>query len=380
MNHSIDDASFLQNLPFSVLQAFRDQIYSPAYIASHPAKFLNADWVDLKELKEFINQQSPSTPFSVVSASSSPGPPRLDANHTRVKEDPDACFLPDLKTPIKEEPINALDLTFDASQLAPGKTNWQTIQEGGKEVLVLDDSESEEEDLVLRGDRDDGMSSDTAVGDIDGGFDSDESDAEEADSDVAMSDIEFELQATLWLDDGLVSCVSNNPCKITRQRSVTRVEYLDDLPSYWPIPEVDVAYILDLSDPKFNIKDKDGKLLPVDTLICNKDQDSWKGGSGSSDSKPLVSIFGEEDTVCRRRRQKCAGVHVCENVNVDLLKDRRDLNPKSLKDVINAQVESRVNETDSTARNGLSYSFPLSTPSLAAARNRTVRNVMDIRL
>ena len=202
--------------------------------------------------------------------------PQLDANPTRVKHDLDACFLPDLMTPIKEEPFDALDLTIDASQQAPVRINWQTIHEGGKEVLVLDDSEPEEEDIVvLHGNRDDGMSSDTAVGDIDAGFDSDDDDhaameANSSDSDVAMSDIEFESPKTLWLDDGLVSRVSNKPCKVTRQRSVARVEYLNDLPSYWPIPEVNVAYILDLSDPKFDIKDKDGKLLPVDALICNK--------------------------------------------------------------------------------------------------------------
>ena len=81
------------------------------------------------------------------------------------------------------------------------------------------------------------MSSDTAVGDIDAGFDSDDDDhtameANSSDSDVAMSDIEFESPKTLWLDDGLVSHVSNKPCKVTRQRSVARVEYLNDLPSY----------------------------------------------------------------------------------------------------------------------------------------------------
>jgi hypothetical protein len=168
--------------------------------------------------------------------------PQLDANPTRVKNEPDACFIPNLMTPIKEESFDALDLTIDASRQAPIRINWQTIQEGGKEVLVLDDSEPEEEDIVvLHGDRDDGMSSDTAVGDIDPGFDSDDDHAaameeNSSDSDVAMSDMEFESPKTLWLDDGLVSRVSNKPCKVTRQRTVARVEYLDDLPSYWPIP------------------------------------------------------------------------------------------------------------------------------------------------
>ena len=96
----------------------------------------------------------------------------------------------------------------------------------------------------------------------------------------------------------------------------------------------------------------------IDNLVTIKqDQDSWKGGSGSSDSKPLVSIFGGDEIVCCRRRQKCAGVHVCTNVDTELLKDRRELNPKSLEDVIKAQVESRMNKTDSAAKRTLMYLF-----------------------
>ena len=49
-----------------------------------------------------------------------------------------------------------------------------------------------------------------------------------------------------------------------------RVEYLEDIPSCWPILDVYVAYVLDLSDLKFDIKNKDGDLIPVDTLICDK--------------------------------------------------------------------------------------------------------------
>jgi hypothetical protein len=108
-----------------------------------------------------------------------------------------------------------------------------------------------------------------------------------------------------------------------------------------------------------------------------------------------VSVFGGDEIVCRRRRQKCAGVHVCENVDPLLLKDRRELNPKSLEDVIKAQFESRVTETDSTAKRTLMYlfsvlhkvlqyniqldSFPLYTQSLATVRNQMGHNVMDIR-
>lgn len=117
-----------------------------------------------------------------------------------------------------------------------------------------------------------------------------------------------------------------------------------------------------------------------------------------------MSIFtGKGEIVCRRRRQKCAGVHVCKNVDPLLLEDRRELNPKSLEDVIKAQVESRVNETDSTAKRTIMYLFPVmqpewssaifcsitnmqldsfqsSTRSLAVGRNQMAQNAMDIQL
>jgi hypothetical protein len=188
-----------------------------------------------------------------------------------------------MSNPIKKELKDVINLSFDTpdtSRRAPVGT--RKIQEGGKEVLLILDSDSEGEDLeesvAIPRDGEDGMSSDTAVGDFDG-FDSEDDDHNDgpgpvvncSDSDIdPMSDIEVELPQTLWLDDGLISRVSNKPCKVTRQKSVERVEYLNDLPSYWPIPDVLVAYVLDLSDPKFDIRNKDGDLLPVDTLICDK--------------------------------------------------------------------------------------------------------------
>ena len=185
-----------------------------------------------------------------------------DADLVPVKPDPDACFPPDLTAPIKKEPPNALDLIFDASDtLRHALVGTKKIHEDGKEILIILDSEEEEEieeDNVLvaiHGDVDDGMSSDTAVGDIgrfDSEYDSDDGakvvNSSESDAD-AMSDIEFQLPQTVWLDNGLVSRMSNTPCKVTRQRPVEQIEYLNDIPSYWPIPEVYVAYVLDLNDP-----------------------------------------------------------------------------------------------------------------------------------
>ena len=210
-------------------------------------------------------------------------PPVADASNSpaaRVKPDPDACFSPDLSNLIKKE---LLDPSLDVSQPVP--FGYRQIQEDGKEVLLILDSDSEEEDFVVLPSLEDGISSDTAVGDSDFGafqfnsyfeLEADKSDVvgiySELDEIDPMSDIDVDpgVPQTNWLDDGLISRVSNKPCKVTRQRSVDRVEYLNDIPSYWPIPEDSVAYVLDLSDPKFEIKNKDGELLPVDALICDK--------------------------------------------------------------------------------------------------------------
>jgi hypothetical protein len=63
--------------------------------------------------------------------------------------------------------------------------------------------------------------------------------------------------------------VKHGPFQVTRQCTVDYIKYLSALPTYWPVPRDNRAYLIDLSDPKYNIKDKNGKLLPVDTLIKN---------------------------------------------------------------------------------------------------------------
>jgi hypothetical protein len=220
------------HLSETALKLFPATLYSPSYVALHPAKFLNTDWVDIQELKEFLKDQSlaPQIPKSESESAVSTGgssdlwcslPPDA-TNPARVKPDPDACFLPDLSNPIKKE-LDVLDLSFDTSDTLR-HVGTRQIQEGGKEVILILDSDSEgEESVALPRDGEDGMSSDTAVGDFSGFASDSEGDkslimttAEVncSDSDIdRMSDIEVDPEKTLWLDDGLISRVSNKPCK-----------------------------------------------------------------------------------------------------------------------------------------------------------------------
>jgi hypothetical protein len=126
---------------------------------------------------------------------------------------------------------------------------------------------------------DKGMSSDTMVGDFDIEMDSDDDedphlfhDQEKSNSSASDSDDDSDFDQPIssnWLDDFISSTVKQGPIKITRQCKVDAVEYLSDLPSYWPVPRNKRAYVVDLSDPKFNVYDKNGKLMTVDALIKN---------------------------------------------------------------------------------------------------------------
>ena len=96
---------------------------------------------------------------------------------------------------------------------------------------------------------DKGMSSDTMVGDFDAEMDSDDelhlfhnqeksdrlTDIDSIASD-SNDDPDCDEASSNWLDDTISSTVKQGPIKITRQCKVDAVEYISDLPSYWPVP------------------------------------------------------------------------------------------------------------------------------------------------
>jgi hypothetical protein len=54
---------------------------------------------------------------------------------------------------------------------------------------------------------------------------------------------------------------------VTQKLKVQRIEYLPELTSVWPIPRVPTAFVIDLTDERYDITDNDGDLLPVDCII-----------------------------------------------------------------------------------------------------------------
>ncbi|KAJ7820624.1 hypothetical protein B0H13DRAFT_2291952 [Mycena leptocephala] len=55
--------------------------------------------------------------------------------------------------------------------------------------------------------------------------------------------------------------------EVTQKLKVQRIEYLPELTSVWPIPRVPTAFVIDLTDERYDITDNDGDLLPVDCII-----------------------------------------------------------------------------------------------------------------
>ncbi len=61
----------------------------------------------------------------------------------------------------------------------------------------------------------------------------------------------------------------------------------------------------------------------------------------------MVNIFTGEPVECRRSRLKCAGVHACEELDKGSYHTERfELDPSSLRDFVDAQINSRLEEGD----------------------------------
>lgn len=286
---------------------------------------------------------------------------------------------------IKEEPKS--DALPPVLSTGTSNSLFRSIVKNGCEILELLDSDDDmEPESTSPLDEDKGMSSDTMVEDLDLEMVSDDDNADphlyydqeksgsslDIGSDSDESDIDHPTPSN-WLDDHISSTVKQGPILITRQCTVEVLEYLSDLPSYWPVPREKRAYLVNLSDPKWNILDKNGKPISVDGLLKNsvrtqinllflkfnrhssivQDQDSWTGctGNGPQDSRPkvLASVFGlkledfPQGIICRRSRLKCAAFLACEHVNPALInQERYELNPESLEGVLEIQIDARV--------------------------------------
>ncbi|KAJ7440019.1 hypothetical protein FB451DRAFT_1415381 [Mycena latifolia] len=240
-----DSEGDISMIAVGTLFEFRAETIPPAFITANPGGFVNLDWVHKDALRAFLRARNPGN--------------SMPSTHVFVKTE--SSELSSL-THVKSEIVDLSSLPASPVS-APVKT--VTLVEHDIEIIEILSSEDEMEVEVSL--RPSGTSPDppepSQMPEV--------SDSDDASPDLGVAG----LSDMVWYDTNIISRAIDGLAHINRQTKVERVEYLNDLPSYWPVPRVPTAYVVDLRDPKFDFLDSDGELLRADALILDKDQDSW---------------------------------------------------------------------------------------------------------
>ncbi|KAJ7469270.1 hypothetical protein B0H11DRAFT_2435698 [Mycena galericulata] len=129
--HPPADREYIGSLSPLTLMEFRNYMFSSAYITRNATKFLNYEWVNISDLREYMQQ---TTAGSVLGASTAYLSTVSDP--VRVKIEP--VSAPDPPDPVKAEP-QAVILPQISDDI-----KMRTLNEGGREVFeLLSDSEPE---------------------------------------------------------------------------------------------------------------------------------------------------------------------------------------------------------------------------------------------
>ncbi|KAF8957481.1 hypothetical protein BDZ97DRAFT_1758709, partial [Flammula alnicola] len=186
---------------------------------------------------------------------------------------------------------------------------FRTSHEDGKELIEIlsSDDEAETSDAVIKKERD--ISPILTPVRSSALFRTSLNDGKEvlelfSSDDEAVDFPKPDLDVGMSSDSDITSKVKLGSHRLNRQLCVNAIEYLSSRPSYWPVPHDKRAYVIDLSDEKYDqiFYDEDGEILSIDALIKDMDQDSWRGGTGEGDSRSTINIFAGEAIECRRSR------------------------------------------------------------------------------
>ncbi|KAJ7484769.1 hypothetical protein B0H11DRAFT_2279492 [Mycena galericulata] len=370
--HSAGDQAFLDGLPGRKLIEFRNYMFTPSYITLNAGRFLDHEWIDIPALREFLGNSAPEAGSDASSTRS-----------TRLS----AC--PDLVR-IKTEGADPLPLSAP-----PTSFKIRTSYEGGREVLeISSDSESDADEIsgdLTRGasrsssvyhppddngtpDSDDEFPTVVSAPSVELIESDDESHASEVSKNKDVNDFDCDYDAdehggsndsdddsglfesdTLW-QDPIKSYVRIGNFQITKKnKSFKRIEYVDELPSVYPQFPERTAIVVDLRDPKFNIKKPNSdELYTVDHLIRNADNDSYRNdGSGAGSSTALVTFVpGEAAIECRRASGRCKGAFACERIDRKLINIiRYELDPAPRDAILSAQADTRRNDGTTPEQN-----------------------------
>ncbi|KAJ7878223.1 hypothetical protein B0H13DRAFT_1892847 [Mycena leptocephala] len=128
---TLDDQALIDNLPTGIVTAFRSSIYQPAYIAANAHLFINNDWIDVVQLREFLKhtKNPPPRPISPLHAS-------------RLSRDTASVLVHNVKTRIVQEgKREVLEILSDSEEGLDSDSEGFATHEGrsaGDEMSVPD--------------------------------------------------------------------------------------------------------------------------------------------------------------------------------------------------------------------------------------------------
>ncbi|KAJ7438913.1 hypothetical protein B0H11DRAFT_2356610 [Mycena galericulata] len=343
--HPPADREYIGSLSPLTLIEFRNYMFSSAYITRNATKFLNYEWVNISDLREYMQQ---TTAGSVLGAStaylstvsdpvrvkiepvSAPGPP------DPVKAEPQAVILPQISDDIK----------------------MRTLNEGGREVFeLLSDSEPEPDESDGNSDaevmetlqRTSRSSSAVPLSDANDFPDNNSNIGAKASETLSDGDDSELLESdTVWASDDGTSRMRVGKFRLTQKITVKRIEYRQGPASIYPIHRVQTGIVVDLSEEKYHLRDPvKNELYSLNSVINNADNDSWEWVGGSRRAGAMVTFApGEKAVPCRCIRYDCKGVHACDQLDNALRRVVRfELDdPAPRKAIIVAQQETRRRE------------------------------------
>ncbi|KAJ6448961.1 hypothetical protein DFH09DRAFT_1404608 [Mycena vulgaris] len=162
---------------------------------------------------------------------------------------------------------------------------------------------------------------------------------DESDSLGSAETIELIESDTLW-QDPITSYALTGTFRVTQKvKDVVCIEYVNDLPSIYPMFRERTVIVVDITDSKFDIKQEDGRLYTVDFLIRNADNDPWHpDGSGRGSSTAMITFV--------------PGAYAGERIESSLIDVvRYELDPASRDAILSAQANTRRSDGTTPEQN-----------------------------
>ncbi|KAJ7743687.1 hypothetical protein DFH07DRAFT_964017 [Mycena maculata] len=306
--HTPADQEYLDSLSARQLMDFRNYLFSPTYIALNAAKFLDYEWVDVGELRKYL-QHTAAVP--------APAPVKTEAIPPFVTPGPTGV--------VKAEPVGSS---------VSAEIKLHALNEGGREVFeLLSDSEPEDtadSDLeviaTLRhvsrsssaapltdpdhfADDDEAATSSFNLADADHFTDNYDSNVDQpftGSGDTMLTDddaSDLEESDTVWQDDGK-SFLRTGKLRVTQKLTVERVEYRVGPAVIYPIHRTRTAIVVDLANATYRDPGTN-QLYTLNTIIMNADNDSWEWLGGSRKTVQVVFTHGKKPIECQRIRYRC---------------------------------------------------------------------------